>query len=259
MQFIPSFIVLWTYKMSENVIEITNLDNKFWKQWVHKDLNLSVKKGEILAIIGGSGSGKTTLLRSVLMLQKPTAGTIRVFGQNIHNISHDAAQNIRSSWGMLFQHSALFSALTVAENIMFPMQELTNGTSKQMMDLAKLKIALVGLPPHAANLYPSELSGGMQRRAAAARAISMDPELLLLDEPTTGLDPISARQFDELIVLLRNSLNLSIVIISHDISSLERCTDRVAFIGEGKVLAIEPIKQLKKNPNPLIQDYFSKI
>ncbi len=245
--------------MSTNIIEISNLDNRFGKNWVHRDLNLDIKKGEIIAIIGGSGSGKTTLIRSVLMLQEPTAGKIKVFGQNIRNISHEAAQKIRSRWGMLFQHSALFSALTVLENIMFPMQELTHLNHTEMQDLARLKIALVGLPPHAADLYPSELSGGMQRRAAAARALAMDPELLFLDEPTTGLDPVSARQFDELIVLLRKSLNLTIVIISHDIASLERCTDRVAFIGEGKVLALEPIEELKKNSNPLIEDYFSKI
>lgn len=245
--------------MSQNIIEIKDLDNRFGKQWVHRKLQLDIKKGEILAIIGGSGSGKTTLIRSVLMLQEPTAGTIKVFGQNIKNISHANAQKIRARWGMLFQHSALFSALTVQENIMFPMQELTHLTPEQMQDLARLKIALVGLPPHAANMYPAELSGGMQRRAAAARALAMDPELLFLDEPTTGLDPISARQFDELIVLLRKSLNLTIVIISHDIASLERCTDRVAFIGEGRVLAIEPIEQLKQNKTPLIADYFSKI
>lgn len=245
--------------MSDNVIEITNLDNRFGAQWVHRDLNLNIQRGEILAIIGGSGSGKTTLVRSILMLQEPTSGNIRVFGHNIKNISHAAAQRIRSRWGMLFQHSALFSALTVLENIMFPMQELTHLNQTQREDLARLKIALVGLPPHAANMYPAELSGGMQRRAAAARALAMDPELLFLDEPTTGLDPISARQFDELIVLLRKSLNLTIVIISHDVTSLERCTDRVAFIGDGKVLAVEPIAQLKKNTHPLIVEYFSKI
>lgn len=245
--------------MTQNIIEIRDLDNCFGKQWVHRKLQLDIKKGEILAIIGGSGSGKTTLIRSILMLQEPTSGNIKVFGQNIKNISHANAQKLRARWGMLFQHSALFSVLTVQENIVFPMQELTQLTLEQMQDLARLKIALVGLPPHAANMYPAELSGGMQRRAAAARALAMDPELLFLDEPTTGLDPISARQFDELIVLLRNSLNLTIVIISHDIASLERCTDRVAFIGEGRVLAIEPIEQLKKNKHPLIADYFSKV
>lgn len=245
--------------MSQNIIEIINLNNKFGSQWVHRDLNLNIPKGEIIAIIGGSGSGKTTLIRSVLMLQQPTSGTIKVFGQKLHNINHMAAQKIRSRWGMLFQHSALFSALNVLENIMFPMQELTHLSPSQMEDLAKLKIALVGLPPHAAYMYPAELSGGMQRRAAAARALAMDPELLFLDEPTTGLDPISARQFDDLIVVLRKSLNLTIVIISHDIASLERCTDRVAFIGNGKILAFEPIQDLKKNPEPLIKEYFKNI
>jgi len=245
--------------MPQNIIEIRNLDNKFGKQWIHHKLQLDIPKGEILAIIGGSGSGKTTLLRSMLMLQEPLAGEIKIFGENLKNITHAKAQKIRSRWGVLFQHSALFSAFTVLENIMFPMQELTNLTKQQQQDLALLKISLVGLPNHAANMYPYELSGGMQRRAAAARALAMDPELLFLDEPTTGLDPISARQFDELIVLLKNSLNLTIVIISHDIASLERCTDRVAFIGEGKVLALEPIEQLKLNQHPLIAQYFSNI
>lgn len=245
--------------MPENIIEISKLCNQFGSHDVHRDLDLNVKKGEILAIIGGSGSGKTTLIRSILMLQKPSSGKIKVFGQDIEHLSPEAAQKIRSRWGMLFQHSALFSALTVLENIMFPMQEMTHLNQEQMLELARLKLNLVGLPEHAGLMYPAELSGGMQRRAAAARALAMEPELLFLDEPTTGLDPISARQFDELIVLLRDSLNLSIVIISHDIASLERCTDRVAFIGEGKVLALEPIALLKQNPNPCIQDYFAKI
>jgi phospholipid/cholesterol/gamma-HCH transport system ATP-binding protein len=245
--------------MPENIIEISKLCNQFGSHYVHRDLDLDVKKGEILAIIGGSGSGKTTLIRSILMLQKPSSGKIKVFGHEIEHLSPEAAQKIRSRWGMLFQHSALFSALTVFENIIFPMQEMTQLSQTQMLELARLKLNLVGLPEHAGLMYPAELSGGMQRRAAAARALAMEPELLFLDEPTTGLDPISARQFDELIVLLRDSLHLSIVIISHDIASLERCTDRVAFIGEGKVLALEPIAQLKQNPNPLIQDYFAKI
>ena len=148
--------------------------------------------------------------------------------------------------------------MTVLENIMFPMQELTGLDKPFMRTLALLKLALVGLPKEAANKFPSELSGGMQRRAAAARAIAMDPELLLLDEPTSGLDPLSARQFDELIIFLRQALSLTIVIVSHDIESLKRCTDRVAFIGEGKILSIEPIKELMQNSHPLIADYFSK-
>ena len=239
------------------MIEICGLKNYLGTQWVHKDVNLTVNKGEIFAIIGGSGSGKTTILRSVLMLLKPTSGLIKVFGQNIEDLTEQAANALRRRWGMLFQHSALFSAMTVLENVMFPMQELANLDEPFMKELAMLKIALVGLPKETAGKFPSELSGGMQRRAAAARAIAMDPELLFLDEPTSGLDPVSAKLFDHLIVFLRNALNLTVVIVSHDIESLRRTTDRVAFIGEGKVISIEPIEELMKNPHPLIADYFS--
>ena len=242
-----------------NIIEIKGLKNYLGGQWVHSDVNLTVKKGEILAIIGGSGSGKTTILRSILMLQKPTAGSIHVFGEDIGTFNEQAANALRRRWGMLFQHSALFSALTVLENIMFPMRELASLDKQFMQELAMLKLSLVGLPKEAAGKLPSELSGGMQRRAAAARAIAMDPELLFLDEPTTGLDPHSARQFDELIVFLRDALNLTVVIVSHDIESIKKCTDRVAFIAEGKVLSVEPIHELMQNKHPLIADYFSKI
>ncbi len=244
--------------MSTPIIDIQGLKNYLGDQWVHSNVNLTVEKGEILAIIGGSGSGKTTILRSILMLQKPTAGCIRVFGEDIDALTEQGANTLRRRWGMLFQHSALFSAMTVLENIMFPMQELASLDTPFMQKLAMLKLSLVGLPLDAAGKLPSELSGGMQRRAAAARAIAMDPELLFLDEPTSGLDPHSARQFDELIVFLRDTLNLTVVIVSHDIQSLKQCTNRVAFIGEGKVLSIQPIDELMKNPHPLIADYFSK-
>jgi phospholipid/cholesterol/gamma-HCH transport system ATP-binding protein len=245
--------------MSEPVIEIKGMKNFLGNQWVHSDVNLTVEKGEILAIIGGSGSGKTTILRSLLMLLKPTAGSIKVFGKEIYNLDAHEAFMLRRRWGMLFQHSALFSAMTVLENIMFPMQEFTKLEMEFMQKLALLKVALVGLPKEAAGKLPSELSGGMQRRAAAARAIAMDPELLFLDEPTTGLDPRGARLFDELVLFLRDSLNLTIVMVSHDIESLKGTTDRVAFVGDGKILSVEPIKELMKNKNPLITDYFSKL
>ncbi|MCP0914621.1 MULTISPECIES: ABC transporter ATP-binding protein [Legionella] len=245
--------------MSEPVIEIKGLKNYLGNQWVHSDVNLTVNRGEILAIIGGSGSGKTTILRSILMLLQPTAGTIRVFGNDLAHLDEASANAIRRRWGMLFQHSALFSSMTVLENIMFPMRELAVLDKKFMQELAMLKLLMVGLPKEAAEKYPAELSGGMQRRAAAARAIAMDPELLFLDEPTSGLDPLSAKQFDELIVFLRNALNLTIVIVSHDIESLQRTTDRVAFVGKGKIISVEPIKELMQNKNPLIADYFSKI
>lgn len=243
--------------MPDPVIEIKGLKNYLGGQWVHSDVNLTVKREEILGIIGGSGSGKTTILRSLLMLLKPTAGELTIFGENILTLSDRDAIKLRQRWGMLFQHSALFSAMTVLENIIFPMQEFTSLDKKFMEELGMLKIALVGLPKESANKYPSELSGGMQRRAAAARAIAMDPELLFLDEPTTGLDPHSARKFDDLIVFLRNTLNLTVVMISHDIESLKR-TDRIAFIGEGKVLCIAPMHELMENSHPLIVDYFSK-
>ncbi|HAT9089138.1 TPA: ATP-binding cassette domain-containing protein [Legionella pneumophila subsp. pneumophila] len=244
--------------MSEPVIEIKGMKNCLGGQWVHTDINLTVERGEILAIIGGSGSGKTTILRSLLMLLKPSAGSIKVFGEEIYNLDAEQAFMLRRRWGMLFQHSALFSAMTVLENVMFPMREFTTLDQDFMQELALLKITLVGLSKEAAVKYPSELSGGMQRRAAAARAIAMDPELLFLDEPTTGLDPRGARLFDDLVVFLRDALNLTIVMVSHDIESLKRATDRVAFVGDGKILSVEPINELMKNKNPLIADYFSK-
>lgn len=244
--------------MNEPVIEIKGMKNFLGGQWVHSDVNLTVEKGEILAIIGGSGSGKTTILRSLLMLLKPTAGSIKVFGKEIYDLDYHEAFLLRRRWGMLFQHSALFSAMNVLENVMFPMQEFTNLEPEFMQELALLKVALVGLPSEAAGKFPSELSGGMQRRAAAARAIAMDPELLFLDEPTTGLDPRSARLFDDLVVFLRDALDLTIVMVSHDIESLKRTTDRVAFVGDGKILSVEPIKKLMKNKNPMIAEYFSQ-
>jgi phospholipid/cholesterol/gamma-HCH transport system ATP-binding protein len=245
--------------MNEPIIEVRGLKNYLGQQWVHSDVNFTVKKGEILAIIGGSGSGKTTILRSLLMLLTPTAGDVKLFGKDISELSSSQANALRRRWGMMFQHSALFSVMTVMENITFPMQEFTTLSQEFMEQLAMLKISLVGLPKEAAGKFPAELSGGMQRRAAAARALAMDPELLFLDEPTTGLDPHSAREFDELILFLRDALNLTIVMISHDLESLKRVTDRIAFVGEGKILDIGPLDKLKENKHPLIADYFSKL
>lgn len=242
-----------------NIIEIAGLKNEISGQIIHKDVNLNVKKGEILAIIGGSGSGKTTILRCLLMLLKPTTGVIKIFGEDIAKLDPLEAVNLRKRWGMLFQHSALFSSLTLLENIMFPIEELTKLPQKFIAQLAMLKISLVGLPLDAAHKYPFELSGGMQRRAAAARSIAMDPELLFLDEPTTGLDPRSARLFDELVLFLRDTLKLTIVMVSHDLESLKKATDRVAFVGEGKILEVAPITQLMQSKNPVIAKYFSKI
>lgn len=245
--------------MTENIIEVQNLKNNLGGQWIHTDINLNVKKGEILAIIGSSGTGKTTLLRSLLMLLHPTSGTIKIFNKSIDNLNEEESISIRRRLGMMFQQSALFSSMNVLENIIFPMKELANINRKLMQELAMIKLKLVGLPEDVAYKYPSELSGGMQRRVAAARALAMDPELLFLDEPTSGLDPLGARQFDHLILFLRDALNLTIVFISHDMESLARITDRIAFVGDGKILALEPYKELIKNKNPIIAEYFKKI
>jgi phospholipid/cholesterol/gamma-HCH transport system ATP-binding protein len=244
--------------MTTPIIDIKAVKNQFGDQVIHKNINLTVYHGEILAIIGGSGSGKTTLLRNLLMLLKPIAGTITLFGHDISALTEYSINQLRRRFGVLFQHSALFSAMTVLENIMFPMQELAHMEVNYRQHLALLKLALVGLPPESADKFPSELSGGMQRRAAAARAIAMDPELLFLDEPTSGLDPISARKFDALLLSLKKTLNLTIVMISHDVESLKHITDRVAFVGQGEIISVAPLEQLMQNKHPLIVDYFSK-
>ena|SRR3990167_10429459 len=245
--------------MSELVIEIQGLRHYLGNQWIHTNVNLTVNKGEILGIIGGSGSGKTTIMHSMLMLMKPTAGLIKIFGQDVNTMSSMEAIKIRQRWGMMFQHSALFSALTVIENIMFPMKEFTTFNKTFLRELAMLKINLVGLPKDAADKFPAELSGGMQRRAAAARAIAMDPEILFLDEPTTGLDYRSARQLDELIMFLHDALQLTVVMITHDIKSMRSITDRVAFVGDGRIIDIAPIAQLMQNTTQWIAEYFAEI
>jgi phospholipid/cholesterol/gamma-HCH transport system ATP-binding protein len=241
-----------------NIIEVSHLQNRFGEQLVHEDVSFTVPRGEIHAIIGASGSGKTTVLRSILMLQRPTSGVVKVFDVDVWQCDMQTAQRIRCSWGMMFQSGALFSSLTVLQNITFPMNEFTNLSERQQQELALLKIHMVGLPPEAANKYPSELSGGMRKRAAAARAIALDPQLLFFDEPTSGLDPNSSEGFAQLITELREALGLTIVIVTHDLSLLEWVTDKVIFLGEGKVLAHCPLAQLKQNPHSQIQHYFQR-
>jgi phospholipid/cholesterol/gamma-HCH transport system ATP-binding protein len=239
------------------LIEIHNLSNYLGNQWVHKNLNLSIQPREITAIIGGSGSGKTTLLRSILMLHRPTSGTIKIFNTDLLRCTPKEAMRIRHRWGVLFQQSALFSSLTVLENILFPLRTFTHLPPQLQEEIALLKIALTGLPLDAATKYPAELSGGMQKRAALARAIALDPELLFLDEPTSGLDPKSARELDELILSLRASLNLTVVMVIHDLATLWHATDKVAFLGNSKVLAHLPMAELVKQEHPLIKEYFA--
>lgn len=243
--------------MTESLIEIRGLQNSFDGLCVHQDLHLSIAPKEIVAIIGSSGCGKTTLLRSILMLHEPTAGTIQVFGQDLQSLDKSSCKHIQHNWGVMFQSCALFSSLTVAENVIFPLEQAVYLDPTMKRKIALLKLSLAGLEPAIADLYPSELSGGMMKRVAMARAIVMDPQLVFLDEPTAGLDPISANDLDMLVKRLRSTLGVTFVIITHDLDTLWTVTDRVIFLGEGVVLADAPMAEMVKNPHPLIQAYFS--
>ena len=239
------------------IIEVNHLRCDLGGVNILDDVSFDVKKGEIFAIVGGSGSGKTTILRNLIMLIKPTSGEIKIFDKNIWTASQKIASQLRQRFGVMFQHSALFSSLSVLENVMFPLREFTALSLKDCRALASLKIAFVGLPSSARNKLPGELSGGMQKRAALARAIALDPELLFLDEHTSGLDPQGAEELDALISNLRDGLDLTIVMVTHDLDSLWAIANRVAFIGEGTIIATQSIDQLVSNTHPIIQKYFS--
>jgi phospholipid/cholesterol/gamma-HCH transport system ATP-binding protein len=242
---------------NKSIIEMKNIKIQLGDTLVHNGLDLSVKQGEVLGIVGGSGSGKTTLLREILMLQPPDSGSIKVFDHELMGASSKTLLAVQRRWGVLFQQNALFSSLNLLENTAFPLHEHTLLDKKTINELAALKIVMAGLPIEAAAKFPSELSGGMQKRAGIARAIVLDPELIFLDEPTAGLDPNSASGFDELILDLQATMNLTIVIVTHDLDTLWRVTNRVAFLGEGKVLCIDAMAELIKNPHPLIQQFFN--
>lgn len=239
-----------------NIIEIRGLQTRFGETVVHEDLDLDVARGEVLGLVGGSGSGKTTLLRTMIMLQHPAGGSVRLFGQEVVGIDQAGANALRRRFGVMFQHGALFSSLTVLENVQSPLREHTALDPDTVRELALLKIALAGLPGDAAHLYPRQLSGGMIKRAAVARALALDPALLFLDEPSAGLDPVSAAALDELIVQLRESLGLTVVIVTHDLDCLWRTTDRVAFLGEHKVIGLDNMQALSTAEHPLLRDYF---
>ena len=241
----------------ENVIEVTDLKNQLGGKWVHSGLNFTVKKGEIIAIIGGSGCGKTTLLQSILMLRKPTSGSIKVFGIDVTKCSTKEALEVQHRWGVMFQNLALFSSLKVWENIIFQVRQFSFLKPSTQKQLALLKLATVGLEQADAKKYPSEISGGMAKRVALARAIVLDPELVFLDEPTAGLDPISARLLDELVLKIRKVLGVTFITVTHEMNSLRRVPDRVLFLGGGKVLDYGPLEEVAKNPHPMIQEYFS--
>lgn len=242
---------------NEDIIKIEDLKIKLGNSWIHNGLNLSIKQGEIIGIVGSSGSGKTTLLREILMLQRPTSGSIKVFDIEVTTASPKIMLAVEKRLGVLFQQNALFSSLTVLENVAFPLREHTKLDENTIKELALLKILLVGLSSDAAIKYPAQLSGGMQKRAALARAIVLDPELLFLDEPTTGLDPESASGLDELILNLQSTMGLTVMIVTHDLDTLWRVTDRVAFLENGKVLYAENMASLVKQSNISIQQFFN--
>jgi phospholipid/cholesterol/gamma-HCH transport system ATP-binding protein len=242
--------------MTEAVIEINNLHTKFGELVIHEELNLKVQRGEIVALIGDSGVGKSTLLREILLLEKPTAGSIKVFGNDVLNLNDKQSLGLRRHCGMMFQQGALFTSLTVTENIAVPLCEHTRLSRRLINEIVAFKIALVGLPASARNKYPSQLSGGMIKRAAVARALALDPEILFLDEPTAGLDPIRAGAFDELVVRLKDSLGLTVVIVTHDVDLLWKVTDRVAMLADKQMFAVAPIRELIQFDHPWLQKYF---
>ena len=245
-------------KGGEPIITIRGLDNSFGEQVIHQDLDLDVRRGEILGVVGGSGTGKSVLMRSIIGLQTPAAGEIEVLGENMLGRSEDEAKNIRRRWGILFQNGALFSTLTVAENVEVPIREYFPFIKQPLLDeIASFKIAMSGLPPDAGPKFPSELSGGMRKRAGLARALALDPELLFLDEPTAGLDPIGAANFDELIESLQKRLDLTVFLITHDLDTLYAICDRVAVLADKKVIAIGTIAELLALDHPWIQEYFN--
>ncbi len=242
--------------MSRAVITIRDIVTKFGEHVVHNGVGFEVHRGEIFGLLGGSGSGKSTLLREMIMLLRPTAGEITIFGKELSHLNQEEALQLRKRWGVLFQSGALFSPLTVEENIAIALHEYTMLDEDLIRDLVRLKLDMVGLPGSAAALYPAQLSGGMKKRAALARALAMDPELLFLDEPTSGLDPIGAQEFDELILKLRKLLGLTIVLITHDLDTIFTVTDTMAVLGEGKVIAQGTLQEVLASRHPFIDAFF---
>jgi len=238
------------------IIKVSNLVTRFGKLTIHDNLQLEIAPGEIIAIIGGSGSGKSTLLREMILLEKPAAGSIEILGQEILTLSDSQALWLRKVCGVMFQNGALFSSLTVAENIALPLREHTKLSTDFIQEIVALKLALVGLSVEVGAKYPNQISGGMNKRVAVARALALDPQILFLDEPTAGLDPISAAALDELILQLRQLLGLTIVIITHDLDTLWKVTDRVAVLADRKLIAAEPLNTLVNFDHPWLQEYF---
>ncbi|HET9887274.1 MAG TPA: ATP-binding cassette domain-containing protein [bacterium] len=238
------------------IIEVRNVTTKFGSQMVHDNISLEVRRGEILALVGGSGSGKTTLLREILGLQPMSSGKIRLFGVDVATADDAQVNEVKRRIGVLFQRGALFGSLSVLENVGLPLREHTVLPSNLIDDIATLKISMVGLEEDAATKFPRQLSGGMVKRVGLARALALDPELLMLDEPTSGLDPVSARNLDELILDLKSSLGFTVLLVTHDLDSIRRVADRVAMLGHGKLLAVGTVPELERSKDPAVREYF---
>ncbi|WP_144144080.1 ABC transporter ATP-binding protein [Paraburkholderia sp. BCC1884] len=242
--------------IAEPVIEVTDITKRYGRNIVHQHLNLEVRRGEIMSIVGGSGSGKTTLVRQILGLERPSSGTIKLFGEDLATIPPDAALLMRSRSGMLFQRGALFSSLSVFDNIAQPVRELGKVPEDLLRDIVMLKLEMVGLPCRNASLMPSALSGGMVKRVGIARAIALEPELLFLDEPTAGLDPQASDEFVELISALHRALGLTVVMITHDLDTMIALSTRVAVLADRKVLVAAPVEEAAGFDHPFVREYF---
>ncbi len=239
-------------------IRVRGICNSFGDQVIHDGVDLDVRSGEILGVVGGSGTGKSVLLRSIIGLKQPDAGDVTIFGESMIGKEEDEAVDIRRRWGVLFQGGALFSTLTVAENVQVPLREYYPNLNQKLLDeIAAYKVTMAGLPADAGPKYPSELSGGMKKRAGLARALALDPMLLFLDEPTAGLDPIGAAAFDELTQDLSRALGLTVFLITHDLDTLHTICDRIAVLADHKVIAVGTIPELMALDHPWIQDYFN--
>lgn len=245
-----------TETMGALIVEVRGLVNRFGTQTIHQDLDLDIHRGEILGVVGGSGTGKSVLLRSIVGLRRPTAGSVKVFGEDLQRLGPTDRSRLERRFGVLFQAGALFSSLTVTENVALPLIEHAGLSRGDAEHLAGIKLALAGLPANAGAKYPSELSGGMVKRAALARALALDPDILFLDEPTAGLDPIGAAAFDELIRTLRDAMGLSVFLVTHDLDTLYAICDRIAVLSDKRVLIADTLDRVAATDNAWIQEYF---
>jgi phospholipid/cholesterol/gamma-HCH transport system ATP-binding protein len=237
------------------IVSVRGVVNRFGEQVIHDNVDLDVQRGEVLGIVGGSGSGKSVLLRTILGLHRPNSGQVLIEGADITSMSEKQLLSVKRRYGVTFQHGALFSSMTIADNIQLPLRECFSLKQSTLNELTNLRLNMVGLPLSAANKLPSQLSGGMIKRAALARALALDPQLLFLDEPTAGLDPISANEFDELVRYLKDNLKLTVVMITHDLDSLLTVCDRVAVLVDKKLI-IDTLADIMNNPHPWIHEYF---